>query len=44
MEERIEDDYGDFLITKFEDIEQFIQPARDYLNYIISLINTFQNK
>jgi uncharacterized protein (UPF0332 family) len=44
MEERNEDDYGDFLIISYEDIEPFIIPGKEYLNYTVSLINSIQNK
>ena len=38
MKERIEDDYNDFIIKDFEEIEAYIQPAKQYLLYIISLL------
>jgi uncharacterized protein (UPF0332 family) len=38
MQERIEDDYNDFIIEGLEEIEPYIQPAKEYLDYIILLI------
>ncbi len=38
MQARIEDDYNDFIIERVEEIEPFINPAKEYLSYIISLI------
>lgn len=38
MHERIDDDYGDFLILDFEDIAEFIEPGKEYLNYVLELI------
>lgn len=34
MNERIDDDYSDFMITELEEIDKFIEPAKQYLTYI----------
>jgi uncharacterized protein (UPF0332 family) len=39
MKERIEDDYNDFIIKDFEEIAAYIQPAKEYLSYVIAIIN-----
>lgn len=38
MQERIDDDYSDFMITQFDEIKEFIEPAKKYVTYIESLI------
>jgi uncharacterized protein (UPF0332 family) len=39
MKERIENDYNDFIIERLEEIEPYIKPAKEYLSYVISLID-----
>jgi hypothetical protein len=39
MNERIDDDYSDFLITEPEEVEEFVAPAKKYINYIEKLIS-----
>ncbi len=41
MNERKESDYGDFLILDEEDIGEFIQPAKEYIEYISTLIEDY---
>lgn len=38
MEERIEDDYSDFMISEENDVIEFIDPAKEYVAYIEKLI------
>ena len=38
MQERIDDEYSDFMIKDFSEIEPYIEPARQYLDYVISYI------
>jgi uncharacterized protein (UPF0332 family) len=38
MQERIDDDYGDFMVIEFDEIKEFIEPAKAYLTYIEELI------
>jgi uncharacterized protein (UPF0332 family) len=38
MHERIDDDYGDFLILDFEDVKEFIEPGKEYFDYVLKLI------
>ncbi len=39
MNERIDDDYSDFLITEPEEVEEFVGPAQKYIDYIEKLIS-----
>jgi len=41
MQERIEDDYNDFMILDVEDVYLFLHPAKDYLLYVESLIQHY---
>jgi uncharacterized protein (UPF0332 family) len=34
MQERIYDDYSDFLILERKEIEKYIEPAREYFQYV----------
>jgi len=38
MQERIDDDYGDDIVTESEDVKEFVEPAKKYLRYIEELI------
>jgi uncharacterized protein (UPF0332 family) len=38
MQERIDDDYSDFMIIEFEGVKEFVEPARDYIKYVEALI------
>ena len=40
MQERIDDEYSDFMIKDFSEIEAYIAPAKKYLEYVISYIQT----
>lgn len=42
MQERIDDEYSDFMITDLSEIQQYIEPAKKYLEYTISFIETKQ--
>lgn len=39
LQARIEEDYNDFIIERLEEIEPYIKPAKEYLSYVISLID-----
>ena len=38
MQERIDDDYSDFLVVEIDEIKEFIDPAKEYVNYVENLI------
>jgi uncharacterized protein (UPF0332 family) len=38
MQERIDDDYSDFMITQLDEIKEFIEPAKKYVTYIEQLL------
>ncbi len=38
MQERIEDDYNDFMIVDEDEAAEFVAPAKEYLSYIENLI------
>ena len=38
MQERLDDDYSDFAIVEDEVVEEFAEPAKEYVKYIESLI------
>ncbi len=38
MQERIDDDYSDFMVFDFDEVKGFIEPARKYLVYVEKLI------
>ena len=38
LQERMDDDYGDFMIIEFDDVKEFIIPAKEYVDYIGQLI------
>ena len=40
MQERMDDDYSDFMIIDFKDIEEYIEPGKQFLKYVIGLINS----
>jgi len=41
MQERIDDDYSDFMIINEEEVIEYIQPAQEYLAYIEKLIGDY---
>ena len=41
MEERLEDDYNDLMIVNESEVIGFIEPARQYIEYITRLIETY---
>ena len=41
MQERIEDDYNDFMILEVDDVLVFLNPAKAYLGYVENLINQY---
>lgn len=43
MNERIDDDYSDFMITELEEIDRFIEPAKAYFTYTTSIVRHFLN-
>ena len=44
LKERIDEDYNDFMIHEFSDIEPFLLPAREYFKCIEILINLYFSK
>lgn len=38
MQERIDDDYSDYMVLTIEEIKKFIDPSKSYLKYVLSLI------
>ncbi len=38
MQERIDDDYSDFMVISFDEVKEFIAPAKDYVSYIEHLL------
>ena len=44
MKERIEGDYNDFIINDIAEIDAYIIPAKNYLTYVISLIDVYSIK
>lgn len=38
MQERIDDDYGDFMVIEFDEVKEFIEPSKAYIAYIEQLI------
>lgn len=40
MQERIDDDYSDYMVLEIEEIIAYIKPAKSYLEYVLSLINS----
>jgi uncharacterized protein (UPF0332 family) len=43
MEERIEDDYNDFMIVDESEVIGFIEPSKQYVEYITRLIESYFN-
>lgn len=41
MHERIDDDYSDFLVIDFEEIKEFIEPAKEYIKYVEEIISAY---
>lgn len=39
MQERIDDDYSDFMVVSFDEVKEFIAPAKEYLAYIEQLLS-----
>src|SRR6185437_11299878 len=37
MHERIDDDYSDFVIVEYDEIDEFIEPAKAYISYVENL-------
>ena len=44
MNERIEDDYSDFMILTQEEVDEFTKPAKEYLSYTLSVITRIFTK
>lgn len=40
MQERLDDDYSDFIVVDDETVEEFYQPAVDYVTYLEEIINS----
>lgn len=43
MNERIDDDYSDFMITKLEEIDEFIKPSKEFFTYTTSIVRNILN-
>ncbi|MCC6289455.1 MAG: HEPN domain-containing protein [Chitinophagaceae bacterium] len=41
MHERIDDDYSDFLVSEYNEIAEFIEPAKAYVSYVDSLLSSY---
>jgi len=41
MQERIDDDYSDFMIINKEEVTEYIEPARGYVTYIEGLVKEY---
>ena len=41
MEERVQSDYGDFLISDETKVLEFIQPAKEYVAFITELVEKY---
>ncbi len=39
MQERIDDDYNDFLITNRDEVMEFVSPAKQYVHYVEDLVH-----
>lgn len=37
MHERIDDDYSDFVVVEYDEIDEFIEPAKAYISYVENL-------
>jgi len=37
MHERIDDDYSDFVVVEYDEIDEFIVPAKAYISYVENL-------
>ncbi|CAN5637303.1 HEPN domain-containing protein [soil metagenome] len=44
MQERMDDDYSDFLIIDFEEIEEFVEPGKAFLHYTLTLVESELSK
>lgn len=43
MNERIEDDYSDFMIKNLEEIDEFLKPAKEFFTYTASIVTNILN-
>ena len=41
MDVRLQNDYGDFLVVDEDDIEQFYEPAKAYVQYITKMVEDY---
>lgn len=44
MQERIEDDYNDFMVLDEAEVIGFVKPARQYVEYVSNLIDRYFNE
>ncbi len=44
MNERHESDYGDYLIIDEKDIEEFLEPSKQYIQYVTTLVDDYLNQ
>jgi uncharacterized protein (UPF0332 family) len=38
LRERMEDDYGNALVTDIDEVRAYLQPSKNYIDYIVNLI------
>lgn len=43
LQERIDDDYSDFLIVEDDTVTEYLAPAKDYITYIEQLLSKDEN-
>ncbi len=41
MQERIDDDYSDFMIVNEDEVLEYVEPAKEYVAYIEKLIEEY---
>ena len=41
MDKRIDSDYGDSLIKEESEIKPFVEPAKDYVQYVTKLVEDY---
>ncbi|MEO8171571.1 MAG: HEPN domain-containing protein [Sediminibacterium sp.] len=44
MQERIDDDYNDFVITNKDEVMEFVAPAKEYVRYVERLVQAYAEK
>jgi uncharacterized protein (UPF0332 family) len=44
MQERMDEDYNDFMVDDEAEVKTFIEPAKEYIGYVEQLISEYLNK